>query len=234
MEETLAINQMGENAQPADPPYVHLVQDQMYQVASKLVVVNRYCCNFSSSVRLMVMGLYCDLQSDHSWRNGDKSVSAGLSDRMRHHPAGSVRSPFAVHYRSVANSKHLWYFCLNFEFEKRIFFWKLSPICHEIAKVGNTVNIGDVSASPWRTRTDERIGRVIILLLLQNLFASWNYSEQAMAPKSSNRTLFLYSFCTAVAAAAIFFCPSTAFLLHVLSQNTIVPLDFWKCEKNFS
>ena len=40
MEETLAINQMGENAQPADPPYVHLVQDQMYQVASKLVVVN--------------------------------------------------------------------------------------------------------------------------------------------------------------------------------------------------
>ena len=64
MAETLAINQMGENAQPADPPYVHLVQDQMYQVASKLVVVNR-CCNFSS-VRLMVMGLYCDLQSDHS------------------------------------------------------------------------------------------------------------------------------------------------------------------------
>ena len=60
MAETLAINQMGENAQPADPPYVHLVQDQMYQVASKLVVVNCFCN------RLMVMGLYCDLQSDHS------------------------------------------------------------------------------------------------------------------------------------------------------------------------
>ena len=61
MEETLAINQMGENAQPADlHMYVHLVQDQMYQVASKLVVVNCFCN------RLMVMGLYCDLQSDHS------------------------------------------------------------------------------------------------------------------------------------------------------------------------
>ena len=77
-----------------------------------------------------------------------------------------------------------------------IFLSQKSPNCNEIAKVGNTVTIGDVSASPWRTRTEERIGRVIILLLLQNLFASWNYSEQAMAPKSSNRTLFLYSFGT--------------------------------------
>ena len=122
----------------------------------------------------------------------------------------------------------------SFTKTKTLLFWKQNISCREIAKVGNTVTIGDVSASPWRTRTEERIGRVIILLLLQNLFASWNYSEQAMAPKSSNRTLSSIPLAHCGGGSRHFLlCPSTAFLLHVLSQNTIVPLDFWKCEKNF-
>ena len=103
----LAINQMGENAQLL---LVHLVQDQMYQVASKLVVVKPppsllcRCCNFSN--RLMVIWTYiviCNLTIlDEMETNLRVQVFLTECDTT---PGRVCPKSFAVHYVSVANVK---------------------------------------------------------------------------------------------------------------------------------